>query len=30
MGDRLATIDMDRKVGGQLLCPFRRGSWAAI
>jgi len=22
MGDRFATIDMDRKVGGGLLCPF--------
>ena len=22
MGDRLATIDMGRKVGGGLLCPF--------
>ena len=27
MGDRLATIDMDRK-GGGLLCPFPGGSWA--
>jgi len=23
MGDRFATIDMGRKVGGGLLCPFR-------
>jgi len=30
MDDRLATIDMARKVGG-LLCPFSwRGSWVPI
>jgi len=29
MGDRLATIDMGRKEGGGVLCPFRgRRSWA--
>jgi len=31
MGDRLATINMGRKVGGAwLLCPFPRGSWVPI
>ena len=28
MGDRLATIDMGRKVG--VLCPFFRRSWIPI
>jgi len=32
MGDRLATIDMGRKVGGGLLCPFPGGGggWVPI
>jgi len=29
MGDRLATIDMGRKVG-RLLCPFPSGSWVPM
>jgi len=30
MGDRLATIDMGRKVGGGLLSPFPWGDWVPI
>jgi len=30
MGDRLATIDMDPKVGRGLLCPFPWRSWVPI
>jgi len=30
MGDHLATIDMGRKVGERLLCPYTWGSWISI
>jgi len=30
MGDRLATLDMGRKVGGGYCVPFRGESWVPI
>jgi len=30
IGDRFATIDMGRKVGQGLLCPFPCGNWVPI